>query len=432
MVTAMATLMDTVLQRTQLDAVIFHNCALEIREMMRIAMITAWAVVTFAIAISSFLAAWVGVFAATNPERALAVSARDGLAGPIRAAQLLQTVKLPEQRSLVALLACNALRDKPLNPEALRIMGVLASFDQKLSTARALNSLSQKTSRRNFGNQIWFIEEAASRNDIAATLQHYDIALRTTRSGRDVLFPILLNALFDVSIQENFGRYLSENPIWMSAFLDYATANGPKAKGLISAITVIGGLPRTSINTTFESRFLAISAETNAPQEFKAFFRTMANADLAILTSAEIDDRNTNQKFIPVAWATESSSKAEVLILKDDSSRQSIRTTVFGGQSSTIASKLIFLPPGRYSFGTKQSLSTARAALDFTIDCAMGSRAKNLLRVNVQGQGRSVRTDQFSVGQNCPAQRISIIATGDDRGNDAELHVERLQVMTDG
>ena len=76
----------------------------------------------------------------------------------------------------VEAMAKQSLRGGALNPVAIRLLGYVADMRGDEKKARELMLLSQKVSRRDFGTQLWLIEDAVARGDKKQALYHYDIA----------------------------------------------------------------------------------------------------------------------------------------------------------------------------------------------------------------------------------------------------------------
>src|SRR5438132_8071185 len=80
--------------------------------------------------------------------------------------------KLSEARHL----AIRSLEASPLNPAALRVLAVTGP--QPLEAVRGLVATALRLSRRDVEAQLMQIELDVARNDIPATLHHYDQPLR--------------------------------------------------------------------------------------------------------------------------------------------------------------------------------------------------------------------------------------------------------------
>src|SRR5690606_28285593 len=87
--------------------------------------------------------------------------------------------------SEAARLARLALRQDATAVSALSVLGLQAQLRRDASQARDLFSYAHQLSRRELRTQIWGIEEAVGRGDIAGALEQYDRALRTSHRARN-------------------------------------------------------------------------------------------------------------------------------------------------------------------------------------------------------------------------------------------------------
>lgn len=94
-------------------------------------------------------------------------------------------------------------------------------------------------SRRNLQTQLWAIEDAVGREDIAGALRHYDVALRTKAQSRAILYPVLASAIRDAQVRAELVRTLVSRPLWADDFLGYAAKNGENAQATAALLTAL-------------------------------------------------------------------------------------------------------------------------------------------------------------------------------------------------
>src|SRR5690606_19569180 len=121
-----------------------------------------------------------------------------------------------------------ALRQDPTAVPALSVLGWQAQMRGDIARAREVFSYSHRLSRRALRTQIWAIEEAVARGDIAGALEQYDRALRTSRSAREMLFPVLAAALSEPAVRLQLLETMATDSIWRGAFVRYAAVNAPE------------------------------------------------------------------------------------------------------------------------------------------------------------------------------------------------------------
>ena len=145
------------------------------------------------------------------------------------AARLSEKLSGPEassaDRARAVRVAQAALRRDPTAVEAAATLGFDALGRGDEATAKRLFTYSQMLSRRDLRTQLWAIEDAVAREDIAGALKHYDIALRTKKNAPNLLYPVLSSAATDPAIRAEFVRLLSGQPLWARYFIEYLAAN---------------------------------------------------------------------------------------------------------------------------------------------------------------------------------------------------------------
>lgn len=144
-----------------------------------------------------------------------------------------------------AMLARSALRFDPTAVAAVSTLGLNAQAQGRTQEARKWFSYASALSRRDFQTQLWLIEDAVSHGDVGAALRHYDIALRTSSSAPDILYPVLVSAIENPDVRKGMARTLAARPIWGSSFLLYTSGNAPDLHAmaaLFSEVSQRGGI----------------------------------------------------------------------------------------------------------------------------------------------------------------------------------------------
>lgn len=136
--------------------------------------------------------------------------------------------------SAEAQLAQLALRQDATAVSALSVLGLQAQLRGDVARARQLFSYSHSLSRRELRTQIWAIEEAVTRGDVAGALEQYDQALRTSRRARDLLFPVLARAIVEPAVRARLLDTITSEPMWGLAFVRYVAANAPEPRAVLT------------------------------------------------------------------------------------------------------------------------------------------------------------------------------------------------------
>ncbi len=169
-----------------------------------------------------------------------------------KADELFAAKQDPATLAKVEAMAKQSLRGGALNPVAIRLLGYVADARGDQKKAREFMLLSQKVSRRDFGTQLWLIEDAVKRNDKKQALYHYDIAMRTTPSSFPLLFPTLTGALDDPEVRAGLAPYVKAAPEWLLSFLPHAIGTSENPSYLVDVLLKAGPFLIVRISRTIQ------------------------------------------------------------------------------------------------------------------------------------------------------------------------------------
>lgn len=152
--------------------------------------------------------------------------------------------------SAPAVLARRALRQDPTAVTAVSTLGLQAYIHGDTERARRIFNYAQILSRRHLATQLWVIEDAVARGDVALALRHYDIALRTSSRAPDVLYPVLGSAITQPEVRQDLIALLRQRPLWAGDFVGFVAAGGTDPK---AAADVVQGLRGSGVPVTAEA-----------------------------------------------------------------------------------------------------------------------------------------------------------------------------------
>ena len=204
--------------------------------------------------------------ARVDPEEAHQLAPFDGRIEARLATVLFTDAADAEQRARAVHLARVALQDEPTAVAAATTLGFQAQIEGDIPKTRRYFAYAQELSRRDLPTQLWAIEDAVSRGDVAGAIHNYDIALRTSRMAPDILFPILATAIDDAQVRSRVAMTLLAQPSWGPNFLTYASVHADPR----TAARLFGGLGRAGmpVSSTATSavvdRLIAIGAVDDA------------------------------------------------------------------------------------------------------------------------------------------------------------------------
>ena len=167
-----------------------------------------------------------------SAQAALKLTPFDAQALAGTASTLLQADQSPEGLAKGRGYAREALLREPINPVAVRALGLAASLEGEEDTAREHFGLAARLSRRDLPTQLWWIEHEVAQGDIDGALAYYDEALKSSRRANEMLLPILARASAEPLVAERILPLLEERPAYFRQFFIQATDTAPDVGGV--------------------------------------------------------------------------------------------------------------------------------------------------------------------------------------------------------
>lgn len=382
----------------------------------------------------ALVAAGCGYFATTQslaiafkerPAAAYALAPSNGQITGRYALSLIDATPSPAELAQVTRLAQRAVAEDATSVRGAAALGLVAQIKGDTPAARRSFAYAQKLSRREFQVQLWAIEDAVARNDIPGALHQYDLALRTSRTAPDVLYPVLAGAIEDAAIRQAMVRTLANRPIWAPAFTLYASANSPER----AVLALFTGLNATGIEVTEEPRARLINRLLSANMTAEAWnFYVQGRPGLRRTVSR--DPRFKAQLQIPTLfdWSPVESAGVSAVIqpgeeggIVDFSAPASV-----GGVA---LQQVQVLPAGVYRIsGRSMNIDQPDSSRPYwSLSCTDGREIGRVVLPN-SAYGRGAFTGTFRVPSGCPAQRLALVLKPSDSisGTSGQIHSAQL------
>ncbi len=353
--------------------------------------------------------------------RAHVMAPGDGRITALLAQQSLTATADRTEQSRAVRLAKRALLQDPTAVPAVTTLGLVAQLRGQEGTARRLFAYAQSLSRRDFQTQLWSIEDAVRRGDIAQALRHYDIALRTTRSAPDLLFPVLTSAIVDAAVRNSLARTLATRPTWADGFLGYLIANGKDWRA-IADLTGRMRLMNASVPADVEAATInGLVSSGLFADAWRRYVVLRPGAKRRYSRDPQFRLQNT------------SPSSFDWVAVNDGS----VTTSIEGGivdfsAPATVGGSVIrqvqMAPPGDYllnghASGIDQQLS---ARPYWTLTCQDGREVGRVVMPSSGSAGGSF-SGKLRVPANCPVQTLTLIARASDTISGTVGQIDRVQ-----
>ena len=327
-------------------------------------------------------------------------------------------------------LAETALRGDATAVGAAVTLAATAKISGQAARSDRLFAYAERLSRRDLVTQLWEIQNAVARGDVAQALRHYDIAFRTNLKARDLLFPVLSNATDDPEIRGGLIATLSQRPEWSDSFVSYVAAVGPDPKssallfkGLRQAGVSIPRAAQSQLVTTLIARNLYGDAwEAYAAGRKTGSAQNSRDPDFTVAVG---DDAPAPFDWVPVTtpviWTSAQRNGTKGLLVFSTGSNV----------AGILTQQLQLLKPGDYHLsGRSIGLDQPDASRPYwTLRCQPDGRDLGRVPLPNSTQGNGTFAGDFHVPVDCPLQVLALVAQASDSESGVSGQIERVELV---
>lgn len=384
----------------------------------------------------ALLAAAAGFLAITNslasvigkagPESAHALAPGNGVITGALARQRFTLNPDPAVDSEPAQLARTALRQDPTSVDALAVLGLQAQLRNDTEAARQVFSYSHSLSRRELRSQIWAIEEAVTRGDITGALEQYDIALRTSRSARGLLFPVLTSALAEPLVRSALLELLATEPAWGEAFVDFAARRSLDPQVAIQFFREGEGVD-LPFDEADQMGLVDALVALSRPEEAWAYYASVR---------PDADQRSSRDATFERVDAP--ASVFDWVALDNSGAVGSLQRGAGGGfldfwapatVGGTVLRQMQALLPGEYRLeGHSIGLEQIGGAQPYWVLTCPGGREIDRVSVANSAENNGLFSGTFTVPSGCPVQTLSFVIRPSDGVGGVSGQIDRVQL----
>lgn len=368
-----------------------------------------------------------------NPDLALRFVPDHPLALSLKADIQFMKSQSPASLNKVEAMAKQSLKGQPLNAVAVRLLGYVADARGDRPKARELMLLAQKVSRRDFGTQLWLIEDAVARGDKKLALYHYDIAMRTTAVSHQVLFATLVSALADPQVREGLVPYLRQRPDWMPGLLYDAVTTSENPANAVDLLLKAGQLPDQDNYRNLSNILLSRLAEKSNFRVFRQYYMSLPGVKAATLRSASLSRATVGLAYPFAGWQmTDNPSIGGAFSSPDKSARYSLSAFAGSGERGELMRKYLFLKPGRYRFSAHYDAAegAAHGEIRWYLQCldVKGNSIPWFTTAAVV-KGKSSTVQDFALGGDCENQLLVLQLAGGSGQLGAEFVLRSVDIV---
>jgi hypothetical protein len=396
------------------------------------------AVVVFGVALAGLSArsALTAVTARTAPQFALSVSPSNpaALTG-FGEQRFLAALASGKNSALIALAgpARAALAAQALSPTALRQLGYAQLLSGDVKGGNRLLALARKATRRDFGVQLWSIEEAVNRNDLDGAIRGYVSTMEVLDESWGILFPRLAAAIENPEISAKLAPYIRRGGRWVVPFLNLSLAKNGSELPILNLVKQVGRLPAEAQTDGFDQSLLRVLIARGRILEARQFYLSQPYADRDLLENVAIPSQELVDQQGPVVWQFRDALSFGGMLDSDRS------VTIFADDSvrGVAAAKLLFLGPGQYRLMQKYAdvEMPAGGFVQWKLNCLLQANATREAWVSAPLRPRAGATlgEVVNIPAGCPAQTLELsVAGGIDRNRTSvtitALKLDRIEM----
>lgn len=301
---------------------------------------------------------------------------------------------------------------EPVSVTAIRQIGFATELEKGVSRARAVLRQSEKLSRRDFQTQLWLIEDAVNRGDVGGALQHYDVALRTSKRAPQVLFGPLTVATADPALIRPLAQTIGRQPPWGNAFLLQAASTSAAPRNMVRLISMLlaAGYPVTPLAIqSLEGRLIESGDYSAAWSLFVAAFPA---ARQTIIRNTNFQDMAS--EGMAFGWSFDVSGSATGIVIDDRQGRR-LGFSAPVGTGGIVARQMLLLPPGTYRLSSNvvENNQAGDSAPAWQLRCVNKNDSLGTLPIPVvNGEARRVQALIPVAG--CQAQWLELVLSATD------------------
>lgn len=365
-----------------------------------------------------------------DPARAAVLSPGNGTILAASAQQAFTMAPSEAADSEAARRASLALREDPTAVDALNVLGLQAQLRGETERAREIFQYSLRLSRRELRPQIWAIEEAVNRGDIAAALRSYDIALRTSREAPNLLMPNLVAALAEPKVRAGLLPIMASDPVWTQSFLHRVATSGiaPAAgvaffrEGEAVDLPVSDDLRAALVNA------LLTQGDSQAAWSYYSEFRPGAARN-----RSRDPDFALNAVIRAVFdWMPSTQSGISAAILQEGEGGV-LDFSLPPGTGGTLVQQTQMLRPGTYRIsGRSRGIEQSERSLPYWALLCQDGRELGRVAVPNSNLANGVFEGQVNVPGDCAVQILSLVARASDDITGVSGQIERAMLVPSG
>lgn len=328
-------------------------------------------------------------------------------------------------------LISRALRDQALNPRALHVLALRASAKPDAQRSLALARLSERLSRRDLLTQIILIEYAAEGDSPEKVLAHYNRALLTKRSARDLLFPVLRTAVADDAIRAALRPYIDPKYPWAIEFLRDCLGWGVEPRLVVDLLLPARTPERVAQSDNVSDLLIQRLVERADFATAGRYYQTLPGAQPGLLQSTGFDDASVDVRRVPLSWKIVDGSEIDAAFERDNAGVHSLHIFAGTANSGIALRKLMYLQPGTYTLSERRQIiaPSDHASVKWSLTCVTATTSSKVWEGASTPGGLPGPVGPIVVPSGCPHQLLELSVAGGESQSGLELRIDQLKLV---
>lgn len=359
----------------------------------------------------------------TDPVLAQQMAPYDGQISATRALSIIVSQPTAKDQTTPVRLARAALRREPTAISAIVTLGLAAQSLGKTVSAQRWFDYAEMLSRRDSQTQLWMIEDAVARGDIAATLRHYDIALRVTPSLAPVLYPILVSASADPQIRAALAKTLAHRPAWSDGFANFLAASAADPRTPAELFVTLRQARVTIPDPARIGTINALVARGHIDDAWRYYAIDHPHAD-----RRRSRDPHFTADLAPTVFDWVPANEVGISsVIQQGSEGGIFDFSAPASVGGVLLRQAQILPPGTYRLsGHSDDINQLESARPYwQLTCADGRELGRVAMPN-SSQDNGAFTGTFRVSADCQVQTLSLVARPSDAISGLAGRVDRV------
>ncbi len=325
------------------------------------------------------------------------------------------------------------LRENPLDAPAMRALAFHYSLVGSKKKSAELAKMASEMSRRERLAQLLLAQDAAEKGDGAVAMEHFDLALRTTESGREQIFELLTKSGDNPEVFAALLPLATDKSAWMPDYLLYSSRNSPTGPKNAAKLLLAGDVnAKRKIIDTVGTEILTLLAIRGEYGDLRQLYGLMSAGRDDITRDARITKQTMVADAGPLAWTAVNDVSVGAAIGNDKAGKTVASAYASRNSGGVAIRRILALPPGTYRLAENRRLlvESDGAKAYWTMKCP-SLPGSPVIWTGPQDQvGYSAKgLPGPSISKNCPVQELELNMVGGSALSGVELVIENFNLL---